>query len=973
MARYWSDGYKETETVGQAATYGVTVADKERWDNKQDKLHFDESARLGSDNLLTSGVIAVEFDKLKKYAQEEGGKNVYIDILVDSATGNYGYKTDNYAKVLEHFEKGKPLVVRLLDTNEYAYLQSVTQGCFKFVLSGKSTSDAFHMFYLYSNDVIVHNVTTLPKLHAWALSETKPAYTYSDVGAEQEGVARTLVQAHNTSDVTHADIRALITGLTTRLNALLDSDDTTLNQLSEIVAYIKSNRTIIEEVTDKKVNVADIIDNLSTADASRPLSAQQGFILNARIDEEVRALRELIDALDAGDIDLSGYVPRLLDTWCVYTTDGAGAVKGVKFANTAVGNSIPQRDANGNICVGNPTDATHSVPKSYVDGTFIPFLDPPVNALLGFVGGEKGKVEYIRYSNYYPFSNMFLKLAPETEGDTIQGDGYVITNTPTRQYHAANKKYVDETLPTKLSELENDEGFGKEHVIIDGSAPLKYAEIKQLIDANVPVYFKYGGYGNILMSLWVSNAHFIQFIGYSTIGGVQQQITHTIKPDDTTSVERFFFASADAVPTKLSQLNNDCGYITEDALGNRMFTIVYGAASGYYPLRQYESQGYTLSVLKDGHTAPLTGYVASRTEKPYPAHLYNHRHVTVSDFVGIEGNQMADGEYVGTVDGVLHKYYLPGAEDFNNTLVSIKVKWMEGTYKNRIDIGGSEEWKGFSIQPNEDGSELTIHDNYGMVTNGHNAIAMTSAVAKVDSFIGNELLLQLAFKYSANTDGTSDLQLSVYINGVLYNGQHFTIAAVTDKGSYMNVYSQLDDVAVTLSSIDVYEWCDKYIFALPLKDTDGQFKIREFVCGRSAWNGAGYWSEDEVIIPRTPVTHQLLQDYSTDYKSVPLSAGGTFNLREKGLYILCGYDYDLDLYDPAGVRTGEKNCLVIIVFCTEADANGNFSIFAMQNYKGTLGVSSIKSVLLSGYNENAYVKNTGSNGATVFYMRQKEV
>lgn len=54
--------------------------------------------------------------------------------------------------------------------------------------------------------------------------------------------------------------------------------------MSEIVAYIKSNKTLIEEVTTNKVNVADIIDNLTTNVANKPLSAAQGVALKALID-----------------------------------------------------------------------------------------------------------------------------------------------------------------------------------------------------------------------------------------------------------------------------------------------------------------------------------------------------------------------------------------------------------------------------------------------------------------------------------------------------------------------------------------------------------------------------------------------------------------------------------------------------------------------------------------------------------------
>ena len=99
------------------------------------------------------------------------------------------------------------------------------------------------------------------------------------------------ISAHNTSTETHNDIRTLIDELDTRLTTLANSDDTTLDQLSEIVDYIKSNRTLIEEVTTNKVNVADIINNLTTNVNNKPLSAAQGVVL-----------KELVDALRV-DVD----------------------------------------------------------------------------------------------------------------------------------------------------------------------------------------------------------------------------------------------------------------------------------------------------------------------------------------------------------------------------------------------------------------------------------------------------------------------------------------------------------------------------------------------------------------------------------------------------------------------------------------------------------------------------------------------
>lgn len=92
------------------------------------------------------------------------------------------------------------------------------------------------------------------------------------------------VSEHNTDQTTHADIRNLIVGLTNRLNALADSDDTTLDQLSEIVAYIKSNKGLIDAITTSKVSVSDIVDDLVTNSSNKPLSAAQGVKLKALID-----------------------------------------------------------------------------------------------------------------------------------------------------------------------------------------------------------------------------------------------------------------------------------------------------------------------------------------------------------------------------------------------------------------------------------------------------------------------------------------------------------------------------------------------------------------------------------------------------------------------------------------------------------------------------------------------------------------
>lgn len=105
------------------------------------------------------------------------------------------------------------------------------------------------------------------------------------------------VNTHNNSTTAHSDIRNLITALSTKVNNFLDVDDTTTDQLSEVLTLINNNKGTLESITSSKVNVSDIVDNLTTADASKVLSANQGVALKALID----ALQTAVDGKsDAG-------------------------------------------------------------------------------------------------------------------------------------------------------------------------------------------------------------------------------------------------------------------------------------------------------------------------------------------------------------------------------------------------------------------------------------------------------------------------------------------------------------------------------------------------------------------------------------------------------------------------------------------------------------------------------------------------
>ena len=125
---------------------------------------------------------------------------------------------------------------------------------------------------------------TAQEVGALPSTYTPPNQTAAQVGADPKGTAASAVSQHNTADDSHNDIRLELKAIKDRLTAFFDSDNQTLDEMSEIVSYITSNKTLIDSITTSKVSVADIINNLVTNVANKPLSAAQGVELKTLID-----------------------------------------------------------------------------------------------------------------------------------------------------------------------------------------------------------------------------------------------------------------------------------------------------------------------------------------------------------------------------------------------------------------------------------------------------------------------------------------------------------------------------------------------------------------------------------------------------------------------------------------------------------------------------------------------------------------
>ena len=117
------------------------------------------------------------------------------------------------------------------------------------------------------------------------LAEVKVYTDTKTSGLASTSSVNTSINTHNTSTSAHEDIRTLITDLSTAVNNFLDVDDTTTDQLSEVLTLIENNKGTLESLTTTKVNVSDIVNNLTTNSTSKVLSAAQGVAIQGLIND----------------------------------------------------------------------------------------------------------------------------------------------------------------------------------------------------------------------------------------------------------------------------------------------------------------------------------------------------------------------------------------------------------------------------------------------------------------------------------------------------------------------------------------------------------------------------------------------------------------------------------------------------------------------------------------------------------------
>lgn len=175
-----------------------------------------------------------------------------------------------------------------------------------------------------SKSDITHNHDSAYDSIGAAENALATAKTYTDTKTSSLASASsvsTSISTHNTSTSAHSDIRTLISDLSNKLNNFLDVDDTTTDQLSEVLTLINNNKGTLESLTTSKINVSDIVNNLTTNSTDKVLSAAQGVVIKGLIDA-LDAIMPTVTSSDAGKFLRVSSV----GTWAAETVQSAEEV-----------------------------------------------------------------------------------------------------------------------------------------------------------------------------------------------------------------------------------------------------------------------------------------------------------------------------------------------------------------------------------------------------------------------------------------------------------------------------------------------------------------------------------------------------------------------------------------------------------------------------------------------------------------------
>ena len=298
------------------------------------------------------------------------------------------------------------------------------------------------------------------------------------------------------------------------------------------------------------------------------------------------------------------------------------------------------------------------------------------------------------------------------------------------------------------------------------------------------------------------------------------------------------------------------------------------------------------------------------------------KNITISDFVDSSGNVMAAGEY-SYISTHIDTFYLNGLTSFDNTTLSMRVKYKYGTDATRIQIAGNATNKGFLIYLNSYGNLIIAANTDYTGVSSFDALSILASSADLTSFVGEEFILQISFEYGNFDSGSSenDIKLGVAINGATFQYHTFYNCNMSYFGNHLALYRSNEASSITVAPVDT----DPVVYDFNGTDFDTTVYASEGGVALKEANLAKKLT-DTSAVPEG-FTDSVYGGGSADYASVPVYFEKPINLSRV-------ISIKVRMYVPT---YSSSDSAVLRVMTNENDHNATYTEAAYEDIGGTFG------------------------------------
>lgn len=201
-----------------------------------------------------------------------------------------------------------------------------------------------------------------------------------------------------------------------------------------------------------------------TTDLDLPIIGKDGITINKAADSEKI------------EISGSGLVQKTTERNKVYGTDAKGVNVLKEFTGNPTAYAVAIYNDVANLRTSTPMDDLACTNKKYVDDNYVKKVKPISSNYQLYGIDTIGEKMFIVDNSEGDIGNISKFWQSDIGNNPPKG--YLITNTPTKPYQCANKKYVDEAIAAGTGTLQFKTLFGTQDIVGQGNIDLYKHHVK---------------------------------------------------------------------------------------------------------------------------------------------------------------------------------------------------------------------------------------------------------------------------------------------------------------------------------------------------------------------------------------------------------------------------------------------------------------------------------------------------------------